>query len=71
MVSVLTLVAAGGMYLGVPFWPGLGMWFFLATAIGFVAGRWWALVLAAVPLPLGVGGGRPTGHDAYLGTAFG
>lgn len=66
----LTAIATGAMYAGIPFGLGLIVWFVLALAIGYISGRWWALFLAVVPWPLGVGGGLLTGRYAYLGDSW-
>jgi hypothetical protein len=70
LAGALTLAAAGLMYIGIPFGLGLVVWFFLALAMGLAVGRWWALVLAAIPWPLGAGGGLLTGRYAYLGDGW-
>jgi hypothetical protein len=68
IVTILFIRGAAALhYIGAPFSLGIGLWFLLAVDISFVLGRWWALLLATVPWPLGVGGGLITGRYAYLG----
>ena len=67
---VLLLGAVTAHYTGGSFWVGVVLWFALASAIGLVLGRWWALLLAAVPWPVGVGLGLATGRYLFLGEAW-
>ncbi len=67
---VLLLGAAAAHYIGGSFWVGVALWFELAFAIGLVLARRWALLLAAVPWPVGVGLGLATGRYLFLGEAW-
>lgn len=49
------------------FGMALAVWLVCAVGIGFVLRRWWALALAAIPWPVGVGVGLATGRYAFLG----
>lgn len=53
-----------------PFWPAMVLWFGFALVIGLLLGRWWAILLAAVPWPVGVGIGLATGRYLYLAEAW-
>ena len=55
---------------GKPFGLTLALWFALALAIGYVSGRWWAVLAAALPWPLGVGIGLAVGRYRYLGDGW-
>lgn len=70
IVALFILGAAALHYIGGLVSFGIGLWFLLAVGIGFVLGRWWALLLAIVPWLLGVGGGLITGRYAYLGESW-
>ncbi len=52
------------------FGSGIALWFLVAVGLGFVVGRWWALILAAFPWPLGIGVGLASGRYAFLGDAW-
>ena len=67
---VLLLGAAAAHYVGGLFWVDVVLWFELAFAIGLVLARWWALLLAAVPWPVGVGLGLATGRILFLGESW-
>ena len=67
---VFTLVAAYEVYSGIPVRWGLGVWFLLALGIGLLLARWQALLLAAIPWPLGIGVGLITGRYAFLGEGW-
>ena len=66
----LALTAAVETYIGTPVWPGLAVWFVLAIGIGLELARWWALLLTAIPYPVGIGVGLMTGRYAFLGEAW-
>lgn len=66
----LVLIPAGQIYSGASIWPTLAVWFGVAVGIGLVLSRWWALLLAAIPYPLGVGAGLITGRYLFLGEAW-
>lgn len=66
----LVLIAAGQIYIGTSVWPSMAVWFALAVGIGLVLARWWALLLAAIPYPVGIGAGLITGRYAFLGEAW-
>ncbi len=70
IIALFVLVAAALHYIGDPVPYGIGLWFLLAVGIGFLLGRWWALLFAPVPWLLGVGGGLVTGRYAYLGESW-
>jgi hypothetical protein len=72
LAAALLLVLAATMLhsIGGPLQGGLVLWFAMALGIGLVLGRWWALLLAAIPWPLGVGVGLGTGRYAFLGEAW-
>ncbi len=53
----------GGQVFGV----ALVVWLGCAVGIGFLLRRWWALGLAAIPWPVGVGLGLVTGRYVFLG----
>ena len=67
---VLMLIAAGQIYIGTSVWPSMAVWFAVAVSIGLVLARWWALLLAAIPYPVGIGAGLITGRYAFLGEAW-
>ncbi len=69
-VLVLLLGAASAHYIGASFWIGVTLWFELAFVIGLVLARWWALLLAAVPWPVGVGLGLATRRYLFLGESW-
>lgn len=52
------------------FGTGIALWFFVAVGLGFVVGRWWSLILAALPWPLGIGVGLASGRYVFLGDAW-
>ena len=63
----LVIIASAGHYLGPSIMLGMGLWLLRAIGVGLLLTRWWALVLAAIPWPLGVGAGLITGRYAFLG----
>lgn len=67
ILALFVLGAAALPYIGGPEPLIPVLWFLLAVGIGLVLGRWWALLLALILWPLGVGTGLITGRYAYLG----
>ncbi len=55
---------------GPAFGVALLLWFCAALGIGLVLPRWWALLLAALPWPIGVGIALATGRYAFLGEGW-
>ncbi len=64
---VLVLVATALHAIAPPFFIGIAIWFGIAVAIGLVLARWWAVILAAIPWPLGIGIGLAAGRYTFLG----
>lgn len=67
-VAALLLVAAWPIYSD---YGGPPTWYFLASVlamvgVGVVLGRWWALLLALLPWPLGIGIGLLIGRYRYV-----